>query len=43
MENPEIAAIMGENGREYVIEHFSWDVIMERYMEFFKSIVGDSE
>ena len=39
LEHPEIADIMGKNGSEYVKENFAWDVIVERYMEFFKSIM----
>lgn len=39
MEHPETAAAMGQNGRSYVMDNFSWDVIVEKYMAFFKSIV----
>lgn len=29
------AAQMAENGRKYVLEHFAWDVIVEKYAGFF--------
>lgn len=38
LENPEIQQEMGENGRKYVLNNFAWDVIVERYMRFFKEI-----
>ena len=36
LENPDIATRMGTQGREYVISNFSWDVIVDKYMRFFK-------
>lgn len=36
--NPDIQRQMGENGREYVMENFAWDVIVDRYVEFFENI-----
>lgn len=30
---------MGKNGREYVMDNFIWDVIVEKYINFFKSCV----
>jgi len=30
--------IMGENGREYVMKHFDWNVITEKYRAFFEKI-----
>lgn len=38
LNNKEAAAQMGENGRKYVREHFDWNVITERYREFFEKI-----
>ena len=32
--NPQIADRLGEQGREYVINHFSWDIITKKYVEF---------
>jgi len=32
---------MGVNGRQYVLEHFKWDVITEKYIKFFKEIAGE--
>ena len=34
MGNPQIADRLGEQGREYVINHFSWDIITKKYVEF---------
>ena len=39
--NPEVADQMGENGRNYVLSNFAWDVIVDRYMGFFKKIAGE--
>lgn len=41
--NPEKAVIMGQNGREYVKAHFDWDVIVEKYRNFFREITGEQE
>lgn len=41
LNNPEKAAAMGQNGREYVMSRFAWDVIVEKYMKFFKEIAGE--
>ncbi len=35
LEHPETSRIMGENGGNYVREHFDWDVITQRYLAFF--------
>lgn len=34
----ENAHLMGENGRNYVLEHFDWKVITEKYRTFFEKI-----
>lgn len=39
--NPETADQMGENGRNYVLSNFAWDVIVDKYMGFFKKIAGE--
>lgn len=36
--SPELAKSMGENGRKYVLENFSWNVITGKLMKFFKDI-----
>lgn len=33
-----IADHMGENGREYVLKNFSWDIIVEKYKTFFEEV-----
>ena len=39
--HPNIASQMGEQGREYVLKNFSWNVIVERYINFFRHCVGE--
>ena len=46
--NKEAAVAMGENGRRYVKERFSWDAVAEKYMRLFSEIekaqkTGESE
>lgn len=36
--NKMIADNMGENGKEYVMENFSWGVIVEKYKTFFEMV-----
>lgn len=38
MQNPQIAAKMGENGCAYVKENFAWDVVTKKYIDFFKEL-----
>ena len=38
LHHQEEAGIMGENGREYVMRHFDWNVITEKYRSFFEKI-----
>lgn len=39
-DHPDVADQMGENGRNYVLSNFAWDVIVERYMDFFRRIAA---
>lgn len=39
MNEPEMAIAMGQNGRKYVISHFSWDAIVEKYISFFEELI----
>ncbi len=46
--NKEAAVVMGENGKRYVKERFSWDAVTEKYMRLFSEIekaqkLGESE
>ena len=41
IENPDTADTMGRTGREYVLEHFTWDVITRKFTEFFKEVSND--
>lgn len=38
LNNPDKAAVMGKTGRDFVISNFTWDAIVKKYTEFFKSI-----
>lgn len=39
LKRPQIANQMGKNGRKYVLEHFDWNVIIRKYMEFFDEVL----
>ena len=38
LEHPEVADTMGSNGRAYVMKHFAWDVIVDKYKKFFEAL-----
>jgi glycosyltransferase involved in cell wall biosynthesis len=38
LHHQEASALMGENGRNYVLAHFDWNVITEKYKAFFERI-----
>ena len=40
-QHPETAGEMGRNGKRFVEENFTWDVICERYMDFFTQLSGE--
>lgn len=40
---PDIAARMGRCGRQYVLDNFSWPVIVERYISFFTELCRERE
>lgn len=41
LNNVEIANQMGENGRKYVMDNFDWEVIVEKYLNYFNEIAID--
>lgn len=41
LNHEEISATMGENGRKYVKTRFDWDVIVGKYLKFFREIAGE--
>ena len=41
LEHGDIANRMGQNGKEYVRNHFAWDVIIEKYLQFFESMMEE--
>lgn len=38
LDHPETADRMGAQGQNYVMEHFAWDVIVEKYRTFFEAL-----
>jgi len=36
--NPGIAETMGNTGREYVLERFTWDVVTKKFIDFFTEV-----
>lgn len=41
LKNKDTSAIMGENGKKYVKSNFDWDIITEKYIDFFKEVCGE--
>ena len=41
--NPDKAAAMGKNGREYVLSNFKWDIIVDKFTKFFEDVIKGSE
>lgn len=39
LENEEAADKMGEMGREYVLDHFSWDKVIRNYEDVFRKVI----
>lgn len=39
--NMDVADQMGLNGRQFVLDNFSYDVIVGKYMEFFEKVAGN--
>lgn len=42
LEHPDVASAMGKNGKEFVLHNFAWDVIVEKYMTYFKKVAGEA-
>lgn len=40
LDNPRLADEMGRSGRKFVLENFAWDVIVRKYIEYFKCLAG---
>ncbi|MCJ7833780.1 glycosyltransferase family 4 protein [Cuneatibacter sp. NSJ-177] len=43
MQNPVIANQMGEEGRRFVLENFSWEVIVNKFCAFMENLVGSDQ
>lgn len=41
--HPDIADIMGQNGKKYVESNFDWNIITKKYMDFFEKISEEAE
>ena len=41
MNNPNIANKMGQNGKKYVFNNFERKKVTEKYINFFKELVGE--
>lgn len=41
LKNPEVARQMGKNGRQFVLEHFEWNIIVETYMNYFREVANE--
>ena len=41
-DHPDVARQMGLNGKKYVLEHFSWNVIVRAYTEYFEKLAERS-
>jgi glycosyltransferase involved in cell wall biosynthesis len=39
----DIASSMGEQGRNFVINNFSWDIAVGKYTKFFRKLCGETE
>lgn len=42
LNNKEISEEMGQNGIKYVRKNFAWDVIIDKYMNFFREVAADA-
>lgn len=38
LEHEDVAKVMGEQGRQYVLDNFAWDVIVNKYIKFFEEL-----
>lgn len=43
LKNKDIAKVLGKQGRNYVLKHFTWDIIIRKYIQFFEACIQDTE
>lgn len=43
LSHPGVSNQMGKNGKEYVMRHFAWNVIVEKYRKFFEELESGRE
>jgi glycosyltransferase involved in cell wall biosynthesis len=41
--HPEAAEQLGQNGREFVVANFDWNVVMKKYLAFFQKLIEKGE
>lgn len=41
IEHPETAYQMGENGRQFVLENFDWEIVTRKYIKFFEGLYNN--
>lgn len=42
LEHPDMADAMGKSGRKFVLDNFAWDVIVDKYMKYFKEVANEA-
>lgn len=40
LEHPDSAAAMGLQGKKFVLENFKWDIVMNKYIQFFNKLMS---
>ena len=40
LDDPQLAAQMGRQGRKFVQERFNWDVILAKFQALFEALIG---
>ncbi len=43
LEHEDVAQLMGQNGRKYVIDNFAWDAMIKKYVAFFERVIKKEE
>lgn len=42
LDHPQLANTLGRQGRDYVLRHYAWDVVVPRYEQFIQQVLSDS-
>lgn len=43
LNDKELADTMGQNGKEFVLNNFKWDIVTNKYIQFFEEVIADRE